>query len=43
MGSLDPSALVFWEVKLDIYRYNLTEGIVLATLGSVGRPLCIEK
>jgi hypothetical protein len=43
MGTLRPFALVFWEGKLDIYRYNFAEGIVLAMLGSVGRPLCTEK
>jgi hypothetical protein len=43
MGSLQPFALVFWEVKLDVYRYIFAEGIVLALLSSVGRSLSVKK
>jgi hypothetical protein len=42
MGSLEPFALVLWDMKLDIYKYILTEGIVWALPGSGGRPLYTE-
>jgi hypothetical protein len=43
MGTLGCFALVFWEIKLDVYRYIFAEGIVLAILSSVGRPLSVKK
>jgi hypothetical protein len=43
MGSLEPFALVLWDIRLDIYKYILTEGIVRALPGTGGRPLCSEK